>query len=111
MNSSVTSLAKNVKDVSFGDPFFDEISKYSIRFATPVLFGESPYSSDYAALRNGTATLLKLRGRFLAVTCQHVLKEYRYLKLAGPMTFFQIGHVLIDPDKQIGLISSTIIVS
>jgi hypothetical protein len=87
-----------VKDVSFANPFFDEISKYPVRFATPVFFGESPYSSYAASLKNGTATLLKLQNRFLGVTCHHVLDSYRGLK-AAQHTIFQLGPVQIDPDK------------
>jgi hypothetical protein len=93
-------MKKSVEDVSFTKPFFDEISKYPVRFSTPVFFGESPYSSYSALLRNGTATLLKLQDKFLGVTCQHVLEGYRCLK-ASQEIFFQIGPVRIDPEKHL----------
>src|SRR5439155_8915756 len=67
--------------LSFANPFFDEISKYPGRFATPVFFGESPYASYAAGLSNGTASLVKLQNRFLAVTCQHVLQVYRRARM------------------------------
>jgi hypothetical protein len=89
-----------VKGVSFANPFFDEISKYAVRFATPVFFGESPNSSYSAPLRNGTATLLRLQDRFLGVTCQHVLDGYRRLKTAQNI-FFQLGPVRLDPEKHL----------
>jgi len=87
-----------LKDVSFANPFFDEITTYALRFATPVFFGESPYSSYAASLRNGTATLLRLQDRFLGVTCQHVLEEYRQFR-AIQEAIFQLGPVRTDPEK------------
>jgi hypothetical protein len=83
--------------VTFDDPFYEEVSKYAVRFAVPVVFGESPASSYKAALRNGTATLLILKDRFLAVTCQHVLAGFRELKSVRK-TMFQVGTVAMDPD-------------
>ena len=90
-----------MREVSFANPFFDELSKYPVRFAQPVFFGESPYASYSASLRNGTATLLKLQDRFIAVTCQHVLDGYRRMKTASPGTMCQLGHVPLDPEKHL----------
>src|ERR1019366_268713 len=86
------------EDVTFSNPFFDQIAKYPVQFAQPVFFGESPHSSSAAGLNNGTATLLKLEDRFLGVTCQHVLDGYRRSK-ATRNTFFQLGPVALDPEK------------
>jgi hypothetical protein len=93
-------VRKLVIDVSFENPFFDEISKYTVRFATPVFFGESPFSSYSASLRNGTATLIRLKNRFLGVTCQHVLDGYRAFE-SPQGKFFQIGPVRIDPERHV----------
>jgi hypothetical protein len=87
-----------LKKVSFSDPFFDEISKYPVKFATPVFFGESPYSSNSAFLRNGTATLLMLSGRYLGVTCHHVLDGYRQFKEKNN-GFLHMGPIRVDPEK------------
>lgn len=85
----------SMKNVSFDNPFFDEISKYPVLFAKPVFFGESPYSSYAASLNNGTATLLRLKDKFLGVTCRHVVDGYRKSK-ALKHTIFQLGRVPID---------------
>ncbi len=98
--TSRASGSQFLKDVSFANPFFDEISKYAVRFATPVFFGESPYSSYAASLSNGTASLLRLQNRFLGVTCHHVLDGYRRFKAAQD-TFFQLGPVRMDPQKHL----------
>ncbi len=85
------------KEVSFSNPFFDEMSKYAVKFAVPVFFGDSPHFSFGAKLGNGTATLIRLGQRFCAVTCSHVLEGYR--KSAGrPGTVFQLGPVRVEPD-------------
>jgi hypothetical protein len=86
--------------VSFDSPFIDEISKYPVRFAAPVFFGESPHRSLAASLQNGTATLLKLEGRFLAITCQHVVEGFRRRASAGE-TFFQVAHARLNPEEHL----------
>ena len=50
-------------------------------------------------LRNGTATLLLLNHRYLAVTCHHVLQRYRELESEVPAPYFQIAEVVLDPDN------------
>jgi hypothetical protein len=87
--------------VSFANPFFDQMSKYAVRFAKPVFFGQSPHSSPTAHLRNGTATLLKLDDRYLGVTCQHVLDSYRRLRTESPNTTFYFGSVPFDVEKHL----------
>lgn len=84
--------------VSFSDPFFDEISKYPVKFAMPVFFGESPLSSISALTRNGTMSLLQLGGKYLGVTCHHVLDGYRQLAGINEKLFY-IGSLHIDPEQ------------
>lgn len=86
--------------VSFDNPFFDEISRYPVRFAVPVFFGDSPSRSFSASLQNGTASLLKLRDRFLAITCHHVLQGFRERSATGT-SYFQIGHIRMAPDQYV----------
>lgn len=86
--------------VTFDNPFFDEISKYPVKFAAPVFFGDSPNTSFDASLSNGTATFLKLQGRFLAVTCHHVLEGCRKFQSARS-TFFQLGYVRMAPAEHL----------
>ncbi len=89
-----------MKKVSFADPFFDEITKYPVKFAVPVFFGDSPNSSHSASLKNGTATLLKLGDRFFGVTCHHVLEGFRQYREAKD-GFFQLGPIHIDPEQNL----------
>jgi hypothetical protein len=83
--------------VSFNNPFYDELTKYPILFSTPVFFGDSPLTSYSASLRNGTGSLVKLGGKYLGVTCEHVLREYRRLKDA--QTVFHFGRAKINPEE------------
>jgi len=85
-------------NVSFDDPFYDELAKYPVKFAAPVFYGDSPTSSYSASLKNGTATFLKLKDRFLGVTCHHVLDAYRERRFTLE-TLFQLGPVGLNPDQ------------
>lgn len=82
---------------SFANTFFEEISRYAVKFAQPVFFGESPASSYSADLQSGTMTLLKFDNLFIGVTCQHVLAGYREMHETGAGIIFQIGHAECDP--------------
>jgi hypothetical protein len=87
------------ESVSFENPFFDQMAKYPVRFSIPVFFGESPLSSYVASLNNATGTLIKLGGKYLALTCEHVLRAFRELR--NGKTVFQFGSLAIDPDEQL----------
>jgi len=89
-----------LQNVSFTDPFFDEISKYPVKFAAPVFFGESPNSSCSALLRNGTTTLLKLSDRYLGVTCHHVLEGFRQFRETKD-GFFHLGPIRMNPEQHL----------
>jgi hypothetical protein len=90
--------ALSASEVSFDNPFFDEITKHPIKFSRPVFFGDSPWESYNARLRNGSATLLKLANRYLAVTCHHVVEAFRLYRVTSKGTF-HVGLIPIDPDK------------
>ena len=49
-------------------------------------------------MNNGSGALLHLEGRYLGVTCQHVLAAYRKKKAENGMEFFYIGDAPVDPD-------------
>jgi hypothetical protein len=82
---------------AFQDPFNDFVAQYAMRFAQPLFFGQSPAAAYTTMLSNGTATLVKLEGRYLAITCHHVYAAYRSAKAADPGTIFQIGRLEFDP--------------
>jgi hypothetical protein len=88
-----------VKSVSFDNQLFDALAKYPVRFSTPVFFGDSPFSSYSASLRNGTGSLVKLGDKCLGVTCEHVLSEYRRIRDA--QTVFHFGRVAINPEEHL----------
>ncbi len=87
-------------EVSFDNPFFDEISKYPVQFAAPVFYGDSPNTTYSASLNNGTATLVKIGDKYLSITCYHVLEGFRQ---SGQVRrgFFQLAHVRMNPDQHL----------
>ena len=58
-------------------PLGQEMAKFPLRFCKPVYFGPPPSRKDPVVVKSGTASLLKFRGKFLALTCSHVLAGYR----------------------------------
>lgn len=82
---------------AFEDPFNNFVALYAMRFAQPLFFGQSPATAYSAKLSSGTASLLKLQGRYLAITCHHVFDAYRAMRSKDPQTIFQIGRQAFDP--------------
>jgi hypothetical protein len=77
------------------------MQRFPLRFCKPVLFGMPPSRQYPAKVNNGTATLLRHNGEFLAVTCAHVLNHYRAVRRDNPACFFVVGNCHFDPLKQI----------
>ena len=88
-----------MKEVSFNNPFFAEITKYPGRFAHPVFFGPPADPVGFTPLANGTGTVLKFDNRFLGVTCHHVLEGYRRQKLTDERIVFQFGSARFEPES------------
>src|SRR5262245_45184961 len=80
----------------FSDPFFENIARYPVPFAHPVILGESPNDSETAALASGTGVLLRLSSTFvIGVTCHHVLKAFRQKREVNPQSVFSFGGRMI----------------
>jgi hypothetical protein len=78
-------------------PLGQELTRYSLRFAQPILIANRPAPGVEARLNNGTATLVDLGSGPMAVTCSHVLEGYRNRKHDDASVEFQIGNLKIDP--------------
>jgi hypothetical protein len=84
---------------SFLSPFDEQITKYALRFAQPVFFGQSPAAAYSASLASGTGTLIRLGEKFIGVTCHHVLDGYRARRQLDPQTVFHFGRIEFDPER------------
>jgi hypothetical protein len=73
--------------------FEQKLSEFPLLFARSVVFGQPPM--------NGTATLVDFGTGPIAVTCAHVVGEYRTLRDSGRRLPFQIGNVTLDPITQL----------
>ena len=76
-----------------------EMARWAAPFARPVFFGNQRDAPGRLDVSSGTATLLQLGGRFIGVTCQHVVAAYRRRKRTGTADFFHFGDASIDPDE------------
>lgn len=63
-----------------------------------MYFGRRNPNSNKLEVANGTGGLLRLGGKFLGVTCQHVITQYRAARHEGKADFFYFGDAAIDPD-------------
>lgn len=77
------------------------MAKFPLRFAKAILFGDGPIRHGRAKVRSATASLLDFGRGPLAVTCHHVIKEYRAHLEQGNAGLFQIGNCRLDPLQQL----------
>jgi hypothetical protein len=80
-------------------PLGDQLSKYPLRFAAGVFIGPTRRSKIFRP-NSGTATLIQLDRRPLAVTCSHVIDSYRERNPEVEAGFW-IGNLQIDPLKRL----------
>jgi hypothetical protein len=79
------------------NPLFDQLARYAGQFAQPVYYAD-PGGEGRAAFKNGSGFFVRLAHRTVAVTCHHVLSDYRRRRPAegSPIEF---GRLSIDPEK------------
>jgi hypothetical protein len=82
-------------------PLGDAMSSFPLRFAKAVFFGYGPGLQHQAKMRSATVSLLDLGHGPLAVTCHHVMEEYRAQVDNGQSRLFQIGNCRLDPLPQL----------
>jgi hypothetical protein len=88
-------LVKKAKEAAAG-PLGKEMAKFPLRFAKAAFFGDRPRKGKPQNVNNGTAVLLNLNGKPIALTCSHVLEGYRKIH-GNPNTNFQIGDLELNP--------------
>jgi len=76
-------------------PLGAEMCKFPLRFAKAALIGIRPID-DSPNLCNGTVSLVDFGNGPKAITCFHVLAEYKKRKAENKNTIFQIGNVEVD---------------
>ncbi len=84
-----------------------EFEKYPLKFAVPAYFGIRPQPGQSATVNSGTASLVRIGGQPYALTCSHVLEEYRN-RLADGACIFQIGNCELDPLTQLKVEDKTL---
>jgi len=78
-------------------PFGEQLTRLPLRFCKPAFFGTRPQVGATAEINNGTATLIARNGEYFAMTCQHVISEYRRKRETSQQIVFNIGNCEIDP--------------
>ncbi|MCB2189953.1 MAG: hypothetical protein KQI62_00215 [Deltaproteobacteria bacterium] len=91
---------KEAKRLAAG-PLGRELTKFPLRFAAAVTMGERPKLKHKAYINNGTAVLVKLDKRPIAITCSHIMEKYREKLEQDSNTVFQIGQAVINPQERL----------
>lgn len=79
----------------------DEMAKFPVRFCQPIHFGLPPSPGHPVAVSNGTATLLRVHGKPLIVTCAHVIEGYRRKMAEDKSCVFAVGDCYLNPLSQL----------
>ena len=72
------------------------LAEVPLAHAVPAYFGSSP-TGTLSVQKNGSATLLRICGKKLAVTNNHVIEGYRTDLSSEPNLLFQLGNQKLDP--------------
>lgn len=80
-------------------PLPKQLGGFPLKFAkAAVIVDLSPGGPRFS---NGTATLLELGGKKIAITCFHVIQWYRRLWRDDRESIFQIGNLKLEPTYQV----------
>lgn len=82
------------------DVIMRERAKFPMLFALAICFGE-PLKGINAKVNSGTVALIKLNNTYLAVTCSHIIAEYRKKLERNNKVILQIGNLDIDLNEQL----------
>jgi hypothetical protein len=86
------------------NPLFEELARYAGRFAQPVFFAD-PAAEGHGAFKNGSGCFIRLPERTVAVTCHHVLTDYRRRRGNTLSSSFQFGRTRFEPEERLVAVS------
>jgi hypothetical protein len=78
--------------------FQHELSRWADPYSRPVYFGSRRHGGYDLDINSGTGALVRLGGRYLGVTCHHVIAAYRERRALGNVEFFYFGEAAIEPE-------------
>jgi hypothetical protein len=89
-------LVEKAKQEAAG-PLGKEMTKFPLLFATAVSFKDLTGVNSVHTVNNGTVTLVDLGSGQMAITCSHVLDEYRKRLKDNDNFVFRIGNTVLNP--------------
>lgn len=97
---SSTISPEEAKKLAAG-PLGREMSKFPLRFAKAIVFGDRPSPHAPAKINNATASLIDLGNGPLAITCEHVIASFKERVREGGPSVFMIGNCELNPLSQL----------
>ena len=95
-NNLDSKLVEKTKQEAAG-PLGKEMTKFPLLFATAVSFKDLTGVNSVHTVNNGTVTLVDLGSGQMAITCSHVLDEYRKRLKDNDNFVFRIGNTVLNP--------------
>lgn len=77
------------------------VNKIPLMFCQAVLIAYRDSDQGSVSMNSGTMTLVRLNGRQLGITCQHVIQKYLDVGSSGSDAIFQVGNHLVDPVRKL----------
>jgi hypothetical protein len=81
-------------------PLGEKMGKFPLLFAKAAFYGQRPSRKAPMKVNNGTVTLVDVGSGPVAVTCWHVIDDFRTKKKTDDI-IFQLGFVDLDPQEQL----------
>jgi len=82
-------------------PLGEQLGRFPLRWCKPAFFGIPPEPGNQLEVKSGTASLIARGEDHFAITCRHVVEEYRLTRAKSDTAFFHIGNCAIDPLGQL----------
>jgi len=95
-NNLDSKLVEKTKQEAAG-PLGKEMTKFPLLFVTAVSFKDLTGVNSVHTVNNGTVTLVDLGSGQMAITCSHVLDEYRKRLKDNNKFVFRIGNTVLNP--------------
>jgi len=89
-------LVEKAKQEAAG-PLGKEMTKFPLLFATAVSFKDLTGVNSVHTVNNGTVTLVDFGSGQMAITCSHILDEYRKRLKDNNKFVFRIGNTVLNP--------------
>lgn len=85
----------------FSSELQQQLTRWGPLFAQPVFYAVPENSGEDILVKNGTGTCVYLEGRYVGVTCHHVIAQFRADREAAGGGTFYFGRTKVDLESSV----------